>query len=374
MLETGVEERVEGGDEPAVLIPSADISLTHPRLEGLVVALAPGLFEVSTANGAYLCTLRGRLRKARPAPRPRQRPATPSPATRAPRRSRDASASLMASPGEARSPIHVTSGDRVLISALPGGEGVIEDVLPRRTALARARSEAGTEQIMLANVDAAVLVFATRDPEPRFGLLDRYLALCEHATVSAVICLNKIDLGVTPELEEAVALYADLGYPVVRTSATTGVGLEELRALITSKISLLTGPSGAGKSSLTNALIPGASQRVGEISQATHKGRHTTTGVRLLATPAGGWMADSAGIRELALWNVPSTDLSRCFVELRGLEGTCLYEDCQHAANEEGCAFRTALATGVIAPQRFTSFERLLQEARATEAQERPRG
>jgi ribosome biogenesis GTPase len=278
----------------------------------------------------------------------------------------------VAPPNEAPPPLRIAPGDRVVITPLSGGDGVIEAVAPRCTKLARTRSEVGTEQILLANADVAALVFATREPEPRFGLLNRYLALCEHASVAAVICMNKVDLGVTPDLERALALYARLGYPLIWTSATTGAGLDELRAHISGKISLLTGPSGAGKSSLTNALIPGASQRVGEISQATHKGRHTTTGVRLLALPEGGWLADSAGIRELALWNVPADELSECFVELRGLAGTCLYEDCQHGANEEGCAFQEVIARGAITPERYASFERLLDEARAEEAQRRP--
>jgi len=371
MTEIGLEQSVEGADEPAVLTPSADSPVRRPtsgsRLEGLVIALAPGLFEVATEEGAYLCTLRGRLRKARPTPRI----GTNSTSARTPKGARNATA--LATPAtETPSPVRVAPGDHVLIAPLPGGGGVIEEVAPRGATLARARSEAGTEQIMLANVDLAALVFATRDPEPHFGLLDRYLALSERAGVAAVICMNKVDLGVTSELERMVAVYADLGYPVVWSSATTGAGLDELRARVTDKISLLTGPSGVGKSSLTNALIPGESQRVGEISAATHKGRHTTTGVRLLAFPGGGWLADSAGIRELALWNVPADELSSCFVELRGLEGTCLYEDCQHGANEEGCAFRAALASGAITPERYASFERLLSEARAEEAQRQP--
>jgi ribosome biogenesis GTPase len=260
----------------------------------------------------------------------------------------------------------------VTITTLPGGEGVIEAVMPRRTALARTRSELGTQQILLANADVAALVFATHEPEPRFGLLDRYLALCEHAGVAAVICMNKLDLGMPLDLERTLAIYAALGYPVIWTSATTGAGLHELRAHCTGRVALLTGPSGVGKSSLTNALIPGASQHVGEISAATHKGRHTTTGVRLLPFPGGGWLADSAGIRELALWNVPVDEMSECFIELRGLAGTCLYEDCQHGASEEGCAFRGALENGAITPERYASFERLLGEARADEIQRRP--
>jgi ribosome biogenesis GTPase len=338
------------------------------RREGLVIALAPGLFEVVAEDGvAYLCTLRGRLRRSRPA----SRIARSSTNVRAPKGSRGALA-LDVPASEPATPLRIAPGDRVVITTLSSGEGVIEDLAPRRTALSRTRSEVGTQQILLANADVAALIFATREPEPRFGLLDRYLALCAHAGVAAVICLNKLDLGMTPEMERTLAIYEGLGYPVIWTSATTGLGLKDLRALLGGKISLLTGPSGVGKSSLTNALIPGADQRIGEISQATHKGRHTTTGVRLLPLPEGGWLADSAGIRELALWNVPADELSECFVELRGLAGTCLYEDCQHSANEEGCAFRAALERGAITPERYASFERLLDETRAEEAKRRP--
>ncbi|HLJ80454.1 MAG TPA: ribosome small subunit-dependent GTPase A, partial [Ktedonobacterales bacterium] len=201
-----------------------------------------------------------------------------------------------------------------------------------------------------------------------FGMLDRYLALCEHAGVDITICLNKVDLGVPPEVETATDLYAGLGYRVLLTSATNGTGVEALRERLSRRTSLLTGPSGVGKSSLLNELLPEAKQRIGEISEATGKGRHTTTGVRLLALPGGGWLADSAGIRELALWNVPSEELAAAFVELRPLVGQCEYEDCEHTEGEEGCALWAALAEGRITPDRFASFQRLLAEAREAEA------
>jgi ribosome biogenesis GTPase len=266
-----------------------------------------------------------------------------------------------------REPFTVAPGDHVRFRPLPGGQGVIEEILPRRTVLSRARSEAGTEHVMLANLDHAVLVFAVREPEPHFGMLDRYLALCEHAGVDITICLNKIDLAVPPEVAQADARYASLGYTVLHTSAATGKGIELLRTRLTSRISLLTGPSGVGKSSLMNMLLPEADLRVGAVSEATGKGRHTTTGVRLLPLGDGGWLADSAGIRELALWNVPADDLPRAFVELRPYLDRCAYDDCEHGEGEEGCALRAALADGAIAPERFASFARLLQEAREAE-------
>ncbi len=349
------------------------------RLAGVVTAIAPGFFEVAVAGRGYLCTLRGRLRNPRPlAPASARRGAGSAgrgaqvdkrlPATPAPREGLASDEQL----GEqaAERPTRIAPGDRVLITPLSAHEGVIEDVFPRRTVLARYRRERGVGQVMLANPDVAVLVFATREPEPHFGLLDRYLALCEHAGVAPIICINKDDLGVPGEVGACAQEYAALGYVVLYTSAATGDGVETLRERLSGQISLLTGESGVGKSSLTNLLVPNAQQRIGQISRATGLGRHTTTGVRLLPLPNGGWLADSAGIRELSLWNVPSDELARCFVELRDAAGECLYEDCTHSLDEEGCALRAALASGAITPSRWTSFERLLQEARAEEQPE----
>lgn len=364
-------------EEPRILGGELDRNARRPdAVEGLVVALAPDYFEVAANGSVYLCTARGRLRKQRHtaavpvgarrgagqlaygrrgAPsRPLRMPAAPVETARAlPER-----------------PTSIATGDRVLITILGPDRGVIEDILPRHNALSRARSELETEHVMMANVELAVLVFAVQEPEPRLGLLDRYLALCEQSEIPALILFNKVDLGVSDEVERAMALYASIGYPVLQTSAATGQGIDALRQWLANRTALLTGPSGVGKSSLMNVILPDAGQRVGEISEATGKGRHTTTGARLLPLPEGGWLADTAGIRELALWNVAADDLPRCFVELRPVADDCEYENCGHADGEEGCALRAALAEGRISPSRWESFERLLDEARE---KERPR-
>lgn len=338
-------------------------------VDGLVVALAPDYFEVSVQNSIYLCTARGRLRKTR------RNVVVPAGAKRGPERStfsnrRAAQAREMASvpaPVAPERPTNIATGDRVKVTLLDATRGVIEDIEPRRNALSRARSEMETEHVMMANVDLAVLVFAVREPEPRLGLLDRYLTLCERAEIPALILFNKVDLELGDEIEQAMALYASIGYPVAQTSAATGQGIADLRAWLAGKTSLLTGPSGVGKSSLINVMLPEAAQRTGEISEATGKGRHTTTGARLLPLPEGGWLADTAGIRELALWNAPSDSLARYFIELRPIADDCEYEDCTHAEGEDGCALRAALAEGLISPSRWESFERLLDEAREKE-------
>ncbi len=354
-------------EHPDVDHPGAEEAVADSRREGVVIGLAPGLFEVESDGEMYLCTLRGRLRKSRPAPPPRHLAGARPSAARSGRAAYATRTATPEPPPEEARPVRVAPGDIVHFTPLGNGEGVIEEVLPRRSVLSRMRSEMGTEHIMLANLDLAVLVFATRDPTPNLGLLDRYLALTENAHIPVLLAINKVDLGIPDEVNAAAQLYRSLGYNVLFTSATTGEGIEQLRSALRGKTSLLTGPSGVGKSSLMNALVPDARQRTAEISQSTGKGRHTTTGVRLIRLTEGGWLADSAGIRELALWSVPSEALAASFRELRPVVGECLYEDCGHAENEEGCALRCAVAEGRITPERFTSFLRLLEEARAEE-------
>jgi ribosome biogenesis GTPase / thiamine phosphate phosphatase len=336
---------------------AVETSARPPVTEGLVVALAPDYFEVYANGVVYLCRARGRLRKVRPAPiaAARGRGAFPT-----------RGAAQPPEPAPAR-PVRIATGDRVRISLLGPTEGVIEEVLPRRNALRRARAEVETEQVMMANVDLAALVFAVREPEPRLDLLDRYLALCAQAAIPALIVINKCDLGLDQAIEDAAALYASLGYPLLLTSARDGSGLDEMRLRLAGRTSLLTGPSGVGKSSLMNALLPDAGQRIGAVSEATGQGRHTTTGARLLPLPEGGWLADTAGIRELALWNAPADELPRLFIELTSVADDCEYEDCSHSDGAEGCALRAALAEGRITPARWASFERLLTEARERE-------
>jgi ribosome biogenesis GTPase len=242
---------------------------------------------------------------------------------------------------------------------------MIEEILPRQSTLSRkdAASKANrpVEQTMLANLDQVVLVFATTQPEPHFGMLDRYLAICESAEIYPLICLNKVDLPHDKLVEEAAELYSRLGYTVIWTSPKTGAGIDTLRSLLKDHTSLFTGPSGVGKSSLVNAIEPGMAIKTGLISDATGKGRHTTTGSQLYPLSGGGWLADSAGIRALALWDIAAEDLAWCFVEFRPYLGECIYSDCMHL-DEEGCAIRQAVEDGIINQRRYTSYVRMVTE------------
>ena len=211
---------------------------------------------------------------------------------------------------------------------------------------------------MLANLDQVVLVFATTQPEPHFGLLDRYLAICEAAQLQGLICLNKADLPYNKRVDEAAELYQRIGYTVIWTSIVTGQGIETLSAALKDHTSLFSGPSGVGKSSLINEIEPDMALRIGMISDATGKGRHTTTGTTLYPLSKGGWLADSAGIRALAAWNIAPEELASCFAEFRPYLGECFYSDCSHI-DEESCAIIQAVDDGVIDERRYRSFTRI---------------
>jgi len=254
-------------------------------------------------------------------------------------------------------------GDYVKLRRLDATTGMIEEILPRQTALTRkdagSTSKKVIQQTMLANLDQVVLVFATTQPEPHFGMLDRYLTICESAEIHPIICLNKIDLPHEERIEQEAALYSSLGYTVIWTSTHTREGIEQLRYLLKDHTSLFSGPSGVGKSSLVNTIESGMALRTGLVSDATGKGKHTTTGSQLYPLSGGGWLADSAGIRALAAWNVAPEDLGACFVEFRPYLGECLYSDCLHV-EEEGCAIRQAVDDGIINRRRYTSYVRIL--------------
>jgi ribosome biogenesis GTPase len=242
-----------------------------------------------------------------------------------------------------------------------GGTGVIEEIVARAgAAFTRGDPNAGA-LTSVAGLDQMVAVFAAHDPEPHLRLLDRFLVLAEAQEATAIICLNKVDLGVTPWLAERLAVYRRIGYEVIETSAEQGSGVAELRARLAGHTSALLGPSGVGKSSLLNALEPGLSLRVSAVSAATNKGRHTTTGTRLvpLDGPDGGFLADTAGIRALAVSPATLARLDQCFREFRPYLGTCHLSDCTHV-HEPECAVRRALRERAIDRERYDSYRRLL--------------
>ncbi|MCL6690788.1 ribosome biogenesis GTPase [Pseudomonas citronellolis] len=254
----------------------------------------------------------------------------------------------------------LVTGDRVVWRPGNQGIGVIVAQLPRTSELCRPDMR-GLLKPVAANVDRIVIVFAPR-PEPHANLIDRYLIAAEHAGIQPLLLLNKADLIDEQNAEQIDALlgtYRDLGYPLLEVSAFNGLAMDALRAALNDHVSVFVGQSGVGKSSLVNALLPGVDTRVGDLSEITGKGTHTTTTARLFHFPAGGDLIDSPGIREFGLGHVTRDDVEAGFIEFRDLLGHCRFRDCKHD-REPGCALLKALEEGRISPQRMASYRHIL--------------
>jgi ribosome biogenesis GTPase len=237
---------------------------------------------------------------------------------------------------------------------------MIEAVEPRQRLLSRmAPTPQGEyQQIIIANPDQVVFVFACAKPEPHLGMLDRLLVVAEKQSIPALILANKVDLVDTMRSEALFSHYGLLGYPLIYTSALSGIGIKDLAGRLKGKLSVLAGPSGAGKSSLLNSIQPGLGLAIRSVSQATEKGRHTTVVRQLFPLKGGGYVADTPGLKALALWDIKPEELDGYFPELRKLVAGCQFNDCTHT-HEPGCAVRAALERGEVHPERYASYVRM---------------
>lgn len=256
----------------------------------------------------------------------------------------------------------VVIGDRVRV-ALDGDDATVEEVLPRTTAFLRRGAYGRTAKVMAANLERVVVVMSARDPDLSLGYLDRILAVCEANALPCTLVINKQDLpGACAAADPVCDLYRRIGYEVLRTSAESGLGLEELRSVAVRGICALVGPSGAGKSSLLNRLDPSLGLRIGELSRKTGTGRHTTVTSRLLQLSDGTLVADTPGFGDVGLWAVPAERLDRCFPEIGALAEDCRFRGCSHV-HEPDCAVRESTRSGRIAQSRYAHYEALLEEA-----------
>ena len=257
-------------------------------------------------------------------------------------------------------------GDRVRVSVASletdPPEGAIEEVEERTRSLSRlARGTDDVEQVILANPDQLLAVYAIREPTPSPRMIDRMLLIAEARDLPAAVCFNKVDLGGDQRLEELTERFEMAGYPVLHTSAETGEGFDELREYLKGKITAFAGPSGVGKSTLLNALAPDIKVPTGEISDATGKGRHTTTWVQLFQIAPNTYIADTPGMRQLGLWGVEFDYLDEYFLEFEPYIGQCRFADCRHLT-EPGCAVLAALEAGRIHPDRYDSYKALITD------------
>ncbi len=257
------------------------------------------------------------------------------------------------------------AGDQVELE--PDAAGTlwgITRVLPRRTVLERRVPQGRGTRAVVANVDQVLVVTAARHPDPIPSVIDRLLVLAEANDIPASLIINKVDLGPN---EPLAARYRKAGYAVHPVSVREGLGVEDLRALLPGRATVVTGPSGAGKSSLLNALAPGLALRTGAISEKVGRGRQTTVSARMVPMGEGAWLVDTPGFSEVGLWGLEPLGLAQCFPEMRPLLGRCKYADCKHL-DEPGCAIRNAVQDGTIDADRYASYRLLLQETEAEPA------
>jgi len=261
----------------------------------------------------------------------------------------------------------IAIGDHVRFVDVEQSRGMITEVLPRLSKLSRPATVPGQhvfEQIIVANADLVIPVFAVADPTPKWGLLDRYLVSAESSKLPVLIVITKLDLAwKNKELEADLEAYRRAGYPIQMVSAGTGEGIEELKQTLRGRMSVLVGKSGVGKTSLLNAIQPGLGLRVKAVSKGEQgKGRHTTTHLEMFELEFGGTIVDTPGIREFGLWEIAGEELAYLFPEMANFVGQCKFGlSCQHD-REPGCAIRKAVVSGEISPHRYKSYMNLRGE------------
>ena len=282
-------------------------------MTGRVGKALSGFYYVDTGDGVLTCKARGKFRKTGVSP---------------------------------------LVGDRVECTALGGGEGVIEAIAPRRNAFDRPA---------VANIDQLVIITSEAIPRTEPYLIDRMTAIAALKGCDVLVCVNKCDLASGEELRD---YYTRARYPVVRVSAATGEGLDELRNAIRGKLSAFTGNSGVGKSSILNALDPRFQIKVGEVSQALGRGRHTTRHVELYRLAGGAEIIDTPGFSSFDTESLSlelKQHLPETFPDFAPYLGDCRFVGCSHT-KEKGCAVLQALRDGKIVRGRHESYLRLYDE------------
>lgn len=280
--------------------------------DGIIIKALSGFYYVKTADGIIECKARGKFRL-------------------------DGTSPLV--------------GDRVECSLDSNGKGRIDKVAERRNWFIRPA---------VANIDAMVFIAANTNPVTDPFLIDRVSVIAESSDCELIVCINKCDIDPAEELYQ---IFTGAGFPVVRTSACTGEGIEELRQTMNRKVCAFTGNSGVGKSSIMNALIPGANIPTAQVSEKLGRGKHTTRHVELFSLGDDTYAADTPGFASFEIEmmeTIPKDKLQYDFIDFAPYIGNCRFNNCAHL-KEPGCAVTDALARGEIMPSRYRSYERLYE-------------
>ena len=293
-------------------------------IRGRVIQGQSGFFTVEIPSGLVVCQLRGRLKKGR------------------------------------KLADIVAIGDWVLITEQDPGKGMIEEVEPRKSMIYRMAPTArgDFQQVIIANPDQAVFVFAVAEPDPKLRMLDRFLVIAEKEKIKALVVANKIDLTGIGGARDIFGHYEKIGYQVFYTSVLKNRGISKLKKELIGKTSLFAGPSGAGKTSILNTIQPGLGLAVKEISEGTKKGKHTTVSRKLVALDGGGYVADTPGLKALDLSDITPEEVDGYFPEIRQALQDCNFSDCTHV-HETGCAVIEGVKNKSIHPERYRSYLRM---------------
>ncbi|MGZ4054072.1 MAG: ribosome small subunit-dependent GTPase A [Bacteroidia bacterium] len=255
----------------------------------------------------------------------------------------------------------IAVGDKVEFEMEEDGRGVIHSIADRKNYIIRKSINLSKQShILAANVDQAFLVVTLAFPRTSAGFIDRFLLTAEAYHIPAKIIFNKVDLfendaALMKELDGFISIYEKIGYKCFKVSATKKTDIETLRNLSKGKITLISGHSGVGKSTLVNAMDSNLNLKVGEISDAHNKGKHTTTFAEMHPLSYGGFIIDTPGIKELGLVDMEKEEISGYFPEMHALKNQCKFNNCIHL-NEPKCAVIEAVEKGEIAASRYTSY------------------
>lgn len=246
-----------------------------------------------------------------------------------------------------------TVGDLAEIQVLDDGDGVVNEILPRRNSFLRPP---------IANVDCMVIVIAAADPEPNFTILDKFLVMAEGNRTDVVICVNKVEIASDEILLKIKEIYKDI-YPLVFVSCMEKTGFEELEILLKDKKSALAGPSGVGKSTILNCLMPNEDIEVGEISHKTRRGKHTTRHVEIFETNFGAMLFDTPGFTSFEILEAEEDQLHFYYPEMARFISNCKYDNCRHI-KEPNCGVIAAVEEGLISKSRYKSYVEQITEIR----------
>lgn len=259
----------------------------------------------------------------------------------------------------------VIVGDRVDIEERDGGTAFISNIEERRNYIVRKPVNLSKQKhIIAANLDLALIVITLKEPVTNITFVDRFLATAEAYNVPAVLLFNKTDIykeKETAKLKELIELYSRIGYKCIAASAITEEGIEDVKKLLTNKITLVAGNSGVGKSSIINTIDKTFKARTGEISSSHHMGIHTTTNSEMYELPSGGYIIDTPGLKGFGTIDFKEEEIGQYFPEIFKESKHCRFNNCTHT-HEPGCAVLEALDKGEISQSRYRSYLNIMED------------